>query len=86
MSIYVHGLFSRVLRIASANFPPGHFSHVFIDECGHATEPEALIALAGILESDMCEPDGGQVVFAGDPEQLGPVLRSPVAIKHGLGM
>ena len=72
-------------RIATANFPAGHFSHVFIDECGHATEPETLIALAGILESDIHKLDGGQVVFAGDPKQLGPVLRSPVTIKHGLG-
>lgn len=28
---------------------------------------------------------GGQLVLAGDPRQLGPVLRSPLALKHGLG-
>lgn len=28
---------------------------------------------------------GGQLVLAGDPRQLGPVLRSPLAQKHGLG-
>ena len=26
----------------------------------------------------------GQLVLAGDPKQLGPVLRSPIALKHGL--
>ena len=33
----------------------------------------------GVLE----HPDG-QLVLAGDPKQLGPVLRSPVAIRCGL--
>ncbi|XP_075471395.1 helicase MOV-10 [Ascaphus truei] len=73
-------------RLLFAKFPPGHISHVFIDESGHAVEPECVTAIAGIL--DVMDPktnkDGGQVVLAGDPQQLGPVLRSPVAIKHGL--
>ena len=54
---------------------------MFIDEAGHATEPETLIPLAGILKT---VHRGGQIVMAGDPKQLGPVLRSPIAIKHGL--
>ena len=72
-------------RLVSASFPPDHFSHIFIDESGQATEPETLIAIAGIFESDLVMKDGGQVVLAGDPEQLGPVLRSPLAIRGGLG-
>lgn len=72
-------------RLVSANFPSKHFTHVFIDEAGQSTEPEALIPIAGIFESDLVVKDGGQVVLAGDPEQLGPVLRSPIAIQCGLG-
>lgn len=73
------------LRIASANFPAGHFSHVFIDESGQATEPEALIAFAGILDNPRVAPHGGHLVLAGDPQQLGPVLLSPLAGSSGLG-
>ncbi|KAM5180413.1 helicase MOV-10 [Mantella aurantiaca] len=69
-------------RLASANFPSDHFTHVFIDESGHAVEPECVTAVAGILDV----MKGGQLVLAGDPKQLGPVLRSPLAIEHGLGM
>ncbi|XP_069798041.1 putative helicase MOV-10 isoform X2 [Narcine bancroftii] len=73
-------------RLASAKFPPGHFSHVFIDEAGNAVEPECIIAIAGLLNPMDSENnrDGGQLVLVGDPKQLGPVLRSPIAIKHGL--
>ncbi|NXJ88725.1 SDE3 helicase, partial [Corythaixoides concolor] len=74
-------------RLASANFPPGFFSHVFIDECGQAVEPESAVAITGLLSAmdQETNPNGGQLVLAGDPQQLGPVLRSPLAIEHGLG-
>ncbi|KAM6192162.1 LOW QUALITY PROTEIN: helicase MOV-10 [Sarcoramphus papa] len=74
-------------RLASAKFPPGFFSHVFIDECGQAVEPESVVAIAGLLTAmdQETNPNGGQLVLAGDPQQLGPVLRSPLAIEHGLG-
>ncbi|KAM4047751.1 helicase MOV-10 isoform 2-T2 [Anomaloglossus baeobatrachus] len=67
-------------RLVSAQFPSGHFSHVFIDESGHAVEPECVIPIAGILDV----MKGGQLVLAGDPKQLGPILRSPFSIGHGL--
>ncbi|NXL73862.1 SDE3 helicase, partial [Leptocoma aspasia] len=74
-------------RLVSANFPPGFFSHVFIDECGQAVEPESVVAIAGLLApmDEETNPNGGQLVLAGDPKQLGPVLTSPLAIQHGLG-
>ena len=56
-----------------------HFTHIFIDEAGHGMEPECLVPIAGLLGTDRV--NGGQLVLAGDPKQLGPVLRSPVAIQ-----
>ena len=61
--------------------PHDHFNAIFVDESGHAVEPECLIPLAGMLT-----PGKGQVVLAGDPKQLGPIVRSTVAKKSGLSM
>ena len=73
-------------RLVTGGIPAGHFSHLFIDESGHAVEPEALIPVAGLFTSDKEKYKLlGQLVLAGDPKQLGPLLRSPVAIKLGLG-
>ncbi|XP_008278315.1 putative helicase mov-10-B.1 [Stegastes partitus] len=68
-------------RLVSGGIPVGHFSHVFVDEGGQAVEPECIIAIAGLLSAE-----NGQLVLAGDPKQLGPILRSPFAIQHGLGL
>ncbi|XP_033105500.1 RNA helicase Mov10l1-like isoform X2 [Anneissia japonica] len=57
---------------------PGHFTHIFVDEAGQATEPECLIPVA------LATGDDSQIILAGDPMQLGPVLQSPHAIKLGL--
>lgn len=61
------------------------FTHVLIDEAGQALLPEALLPvtllrppLGGVLD-----PGWGAVV-CGDPKQLGPVVRSPVAAAAGL--
>lgn len=67
-------------RLVSLGVPKGHFTHIFIDEAGQGMEPECLIPIAGLLDS----VNPGQVVLAGDPKQLGPVVRSPVSIKVAL--
>ena len=56
--------------------PP--FTHAFLDEAGHMMEPEAMIPI-GLTSSS-----GGQIVMAGDPKQLGPVLQSQLAKCYGL--
>ena len=61
-----------------------HFTHIFIDEAGHATEPETVIPLSGLLDVNM--RNSGQVVLAGDPKQLGPIIRSSLAKSCRLGM
>uniref|UniRef100_A0A9J7ZVQ7 RNA helicase n=1 Tax=Cyprinus carpio carpio TaxID=630221 RepID=A0A9J7ZVQ7_CYPCA len=67
-------------RLVSGGVPKGHFTHIFIDEAGQAVESECIIGIAGLLD-----PVKGQLVLAGDPQQLGPILRSPLAQLHGLG-
>lgn len=62
------------------------FGYVFIDESGHSTESETLIAIAGILSnSNTIGQINGQIVLAGDPKQLGPIVHSPLARNYGLG-
>ena len=66
-----------------ARLAPGFFTDVFIDEAGFATETATLVPIAGILHIR----GGGrqQVVLAGDPKQLGPVVHSPIAEKARFG-
>ncbi|XP_027022292.2 putative helicase mov-10-B.1 [Tachysurus fulvidraco] len=68
-------------RLVTGGVPSTHFTHIFVDEAGHAVECETIIAIAGLLHAET-----GMLVLAGDPKQLGPILRSPNAIKYGLGL
>jgi helicase MOV-10 len=43
-----------------------------------------MVALAGLVQAHTLARAGGQVVMAGDPWQLGPVVCSSLAAKHGL--
>ncbi|KAI0344525.1 P-loop containing nucleoside triphosphate hydrolase protein [Trametopsis cervina] len=57
--------------------PRGHFSHIFIDEAGQATEPEVMISV-----KTMADPTTN-VILSGDSKQLGPIVRSPVCRELG---
>ena len=77
--MYLDIVFNVIARLVSLGIPKSHFTHVFIDEAGQGMEPECLVPIAGLLGTDA--NNLGQLVLAGDPKQLGPVLRSPVAIE-----
>ena len=61
---YMYLIFVRIIVstcvtaciLYSLGLPVGHFTHVFIDEAGQATEPEALIPLGLLAGTD------GQVI------------------------
>ncbi|KAG0494866.1 hypothetical protein HPP92_005860 [Vanilla planifolia] len=57
----------------------GHFSHIFLDEAGQASEPETMVPISTLCVEDTV------VVLAGDPMQLGPVVYSKEAERWGLG-
>ncbi|XP_064457734.1 putative helicase MOV-10 [Ornithodoros turicata] len=75
-------------RLVSADFPLNHFTHIFIDEAGHALEPECLIPIVGLMSPwDPNEKGpGSHLILAGDPMQLGPVIRNRLAKDHNLGV
>lgn len=57
----------------------GHFSHIFLDEAGQASEPETMVPISNLCQRETV------IVLAGDPMQLGPVIYSKAAEKYGLG-
>lgn len=58
---------------------------MFIDEAGHALEIELIVPIIGLLTKDHESGFTGSLVLAGDPKQLGPIVRSTLAIKLGYG-
>lgn len=73
------GTCSALGILYNMGFPRGHFSHILVDEAGQATEPEIMIPL------NFIHSDNGQVILAGDPMQLGPVVMSKLALFFGFG-
>ena len=72
------GTCSALGLIYNMGLSRGHFTHVLVDEAGQATEPEIMIPLTFI------HSDTGQVILAGDPMQLGPVVISSLSTHYGL--
>ncbi|KPJ08684.1 putative RNA helicase armi [Papilio machaon] len=64
--------------LAQIGLPKGHFTHIIVDEAAQATEPEIMLPLTFI------DKDSGQIILAGDPMQLGPVVLSKYCQEYGL--
>lgn len=56
----------------------GHFTHIFIDEAGQATEPEAFVSIKMMADRKT------NIILSGDPKQLGPIIRSGITRELGL--
>ncbi|XP_043249748.1 putative helicase mov-10-B.1 [Colletes gigas] len=73
-------------RLVKLNLKSDHFSYIFIDEASQSIELESLIPFT--LTSTQNETCTGtlhaQIIIAGDPHQLGPVIRCK-RIEHLLG-
>ncbi|CAE6400981.1 unnamed protein product [Rhizoctonia solani] len=57
-----------------------HFTHIFVDEAGHASESEIMIP---ILQN--ASPTTN-VILSGDPKQLGPIIQSKACNKLGMSV
>lgn len=44
----------NLCRFVSGAIPAGHFTHVFVDEAGHAVETECLVPVAGTENKRQC--------------------------------
>ena len=59
--------------------PVGHFSHIVMDEAAQAEEPLLMIPIITFSNAYT------NIILAGDPHQLGPMIKSPTAARSGLG-
>ncbi|KAJ8736291.1 hypothetical protein PYW08_006947 [Mythimna loreyi] len=64
--------------LAQMEIPKGHYTHIIVDEAGHALEPEIMIPMTFVNK------ECGQVILAGDPMQLGPMVLSKYCIEYGM--
>ena len=69
---------SMAAKLHNRGLLRGHFDLVVVDEAGQALEPEAVAPVAALLGAD------SQLLIAGDPKQLGPVIHNDLAKANGL--
>ncbi|KAH0665897.1 hypothetical protein KY285_027103 [Solanum tuberosum] len=70
--------YASACLLYSEGIKRGHFSHIFLDEAGQASEPDTMVPLSHLLKKETV------VVLAGDPQQLGPIVFSKDAENYGL--
>jgi len=63
--------------LISADGLRGYFTHIFVDEAGQATEADTWIPIGGLASP------GTSLILAGDPKQLGPVVKLNVSSSFG---
>ncbi|XP_015432656.1 PREDICTED: putative helicase mov-10-B.1, partial [Dufourea novaeangliae] len=81
--IATHVTCSRMIKL---NLRSDHFSYIFIDEASQSLELESMIpiTLASTTNNNGQGILNAQIILAGDPHQLGPVVRCK-KIEHLLG-
>jgi len=69
-------------------FPSDYFDTIIIDESGHCWEPEALAGFMNFYSSSTGSNPKlfPKLVLAGDPQQLGPVVRADQSKAFGLAL
>ena len=70
---------SKAGILQNLNVPAGHFSHIIIDEATQAEEPVVMIPTMTFSNAYT------NIILTGDPNQLGPIIKSPTAVRSGLG-
>jgi len=70
---------SKAGFLQDLNVPVGHFSHIAIDEASQAEEPLVMIPIMTFSNPYT------NIILAGDPNELGPIIESPTAARSGLG-
>jgi helicase MOV-10 len=70
---------SSASMLGALDVPVGHFSYIVIDEAAQAEEPLAMIPIMGFSNAYT------NVILAGDPNELGPIIKSATAARAGLG-
>ena len=71
---------SSAAILRALDVPAAHFSHIVIDDATQAQEPLVMIPIMTFANART------NVILTGDPNPLGPVVKSPTASKGGLGM
>lgn len=83
----VVGTVNLSARLSLLGIPRGHFNVLCVDEAGHATEPEVVSVAATLLDfQGSGAKERGQLILAGDPRQLGPIITSDICKKYGMSI